>query len=1173
MTRRASMLMGMVLLCVSPTLAQDGSLFQDDFDAGDARWQPYFDAGKWSVSDGVYRSTSPFENSARLAKTAPIADVLVEAEVRVAAAGRANFGLVLRAQDDRSCAVVRYYDRSDKLELLRYAKGAVTQVPGQGEALKLKRGEWYRIKAAVADNVVLAKLWPSAQAEPSWQLQATTPDRRAGGVGLIAQDESDVEFRNFQVRSGPDVAAMKQGLAAARKDAEKRIRELLALEIEATPLVLRTAQGPMRQILARTVAEGKPESVAGKLSIAFGQTQREYTIKTTDLVNGAYPISLPEPAEPVEVRASFEASFGKQLEATCTVKPARKWTFYMTPHTHYDIGFTHPQQVVIERLSADMDAAVKYCEETADWPAESRYRWTVEVSGLMKNYIDRHTPEQVAKLMEFVRQGRIEICGYYLNMPTELTGHEETIRCLYYAQELRRKYGVTIDTAMINDVPGYAWALPELFTEAGITKVAFRANSIRGRFLWYRPGAVPRPFYWQGPAGDRIFVWYTDSYREGNFFRPPGLFENEFASIIRRNEQAGCWVDDIQLRMGGDNLPPELNTSKNARAWNEKYLWPKVVVATNREYLDILEARYGAKCETHTGDIPSWWAEGPASSAKETGTNRLMHDRLVAAEALWTRAWLEDLSVEYPRKEINAAYDKMIHFDEHTWGASGSISDPHGENTVKQWQFKAAYGADAEKMTNDLYGRAIKQVSGRLAAPDAHSVAVWNTLNWPRSDVVEMRLAGTPLAGAQGTRVTDTRDQQAVFAQLSADGERLFFVARDVPALGCVVYSIKAAPRLPDEAAAKTGTLENGFYRLTASADATGLSSWYDKQLRRELLDSKAGHTLNQPIHEKVPAGREAVDNFTKRTEFVRTLPASGRLVSQHRGPVFQELTLETALPKCPRIVQTIRLYEKLKVVDLINVFTKEEETQPESIYVAFPFNVPQPDFRVQIADATMRPEKDQLTYSCRDFYSIQHWINVAGDRFGIAMAPIEGPLVLCSGLHVGKWADHLEFDNGHVYSWVMNNYWYTNFCAYQTGEIPFRYRLTSYPGRFDSVAATRFAWQPFYPLEAVWLKAQKGAPAPSSLITLGEKDTAVISCVKLAEAEEAIIVRLLEMSGKASKCTLRWNLPASAAMVRAYAADAVERPGAALLITGNSLSVSLRPNEIATIGLVPQRK
>ncbi len=1153
-------------ICGLPAPAQNADvLFQDDFDAGDAQWQPYFEAGNWSVTDGVYRGTSPQENSARLAKVSPLADVLVEAEVRVGETGRANFGLVLRAQADRSCAVVRYYDREDRLELLRYDRGAVTQVPGKGERLNVRRGRWLRLKAAVSGELVLGKIWPEGQTEPAWQLQATTADLRAGGVGLIAQDGSSVEFRNVHVRAAPPVNDLRRAIANAKKEEEKRRRELLTLQVDPTPFVLRNEKGPLRRVIVRTLAEGRPEPVAGKLVLDIAGTREEHAVALKDLVNDAYPVHLPEPAEPVEILAVFEADFGKRLEAKAVVKPARQWTFYMTPHTHYDIGFTHPQPEVIERLSKDMDLAVAHCHETADWPAESRYRWTVEVSGLMKNYIDRHTPEQVARLIDLVRQGRIEICGYYLNMPTELTGHEETIRCLYYAQELRRKYGVTIDTAMLNDVPGYAWSLPELFTEAGITRVSFRANSIRGRFLWYRPGAVPRPFYWEGPAGDRVLLWYTDSYREGNFFRAPGLFEDEFRGIINRNEQAGGWVDHIQLRMGGDNLPPEINASRNARAWNEKYVWPKVVVATNREFLEILESRYGPRCKTFRGDIPSWWADGPASSAKETGINRLLHDRLVAAEGLWTRARLQDPAVAYPRDEINAAWDRMIHFDEHTWGASESVSAPHSENTRKQWAYKAAFAADAERMTNDLYRRALRLAARGIRGPAGHAVAVWNTLGWSRSDVVEVPLAGTPLEGADGVAVTDARGDRSVAAQLSTEGRSVFFVANDVPSHGYAVFVLRAAPAAEAPPPPADGTLENRFYRVVAGPESGGLLSWYDKELRRELADTRAPHRLNQPIYERPNGNRQAIDNVTRRVDFTRTLPKGGRLLSQRRGPVFQEMTLETSLPTCPRILQTIRLYEALKAVDITNVFTKQEYTDPEAVYIAFPFDVPQPEWRLQIANAIMRPGKDQLTYSCQDYYSIQHWAHVAGPGFGVAIAPIEAPLVLCSDLHVGKWADRNEFDNGRLFSWVMNNYWYTNFRAGQEGEIPFRYRLTSHAGPHDGAAVTRFAWQPFYPLEPVWLTEADAAPTPPESLLRVEGDPVIVGCIKLAEARNAVIVRLLEMQGKPAQCTLRWTLPGGRRIVRAGLADAVERPGGALPVIDSAVTVSLRANDIVT--------
>jgi hypothetical protein len=1162
-----------VTWCTPCLGAQPGAAaFHDDFLCGDKRWRPYFDAGSWIIGDGVLKSVGDAENSARVANIAPLSDGIITVEVRVNDGPRKNFGLIVRAQDDQTCLVMRYYDRNDNLELLRYEKGRVKSMPSTARRLSLKAGYWYCVKVAVIEDMLLARLWPTDQEEPDWQLRMQGEDRLAGRVGLIAQDATRVDFRKVRVASEAETETLRRNLAQEKEAHRKWLIEHLALRLEPTPLVERTANGPMRRVDLRTLAGEAPAPVSGNVSVQFGNAARSFSVKASDFQDGAYPLLVPEPDAPAELRVTFDSAVGKRLETGCQVKPARKWTFYMTPHTHYDIGYTHPQPQVIDRLTADMDTAQQYCRETADWPAESRYRWTVEVSGLVKNYVNRRSKEHVSGLMDWVRSGRVEICGFYLNMPTELVGHEEIIRCLYYAQELRRQYGITIDTAMINDVPGYAWALPELFVESGIRRVAFRANSIRGQFLWYRPGAVPRPFYWVGPEGSRLFVWYTDSYREGNFFRAPGLHENAFMGIIRQNEQAGCRVDDIQLRMGGDNLPPDINTSRNARAWNEKYLWPRVVVATNREYLELLEKKYGADCKDFCGDIPSWWAEGPASSALETGMNRLLHDRLVAAEAVWALVWLDRPGETYPRDQINKAYDKMMHFDEHTWGASGSISNPRGKETVEQWQWKAANAYEARRLTDDLYDRALRKLSESIPSNGAHSIAVWNTIAWPRTDVVEISLAGTPFDGAAGLSAVDSRTREAVPVQTCRDRKTAVFIARDVPPFGHVCFAIEPRPAEPGVREPQgNGAIENRFYRLTFSAKDGAIMSWYDKELKRELVDPNASYRVNQAIYETPIGGRDEIDR-KRPVQFKRTAASAGRIVAHSCGPVFTDIVAETSIPTCPRIRQRVRLYNELKLVEIVNTVSKEERYEPEGMYFAFPFMVPSPDIRLQIAGATMRPGKDQLIYTCHDFYSIQQWADVAGDGFGIILAPLEAPIVVVGDLNVYKWADRLTFDKGHLYSFVMNNYWTTNFKAGQGGTLTFRYRLTSYVGAQDPIRATSFAWQPFYPLQPVPLASHPGDRRPRGCSALViEGDPVVLSCMKVAEAGDAIIVRLLEQRGRPASCRLRLVLPGNRRLLRAYRATPVEEPRDLIEVMEGAVPIRLRANEIATVGLVPE--
>jgi alpha-mannosidase len=973
----------------------------------------------------------------------------------------------------------------------------------------------------------------------------------------------------------------------------------MVLRLEPTPYVLRGPSGPLRLINVRVLADGKPRAIHGRFALSFGSgggspspdgvevIPGAYTLRGTEIVpmsafvgiidfaSEGFPLLIPEVAEETELKVSFDCSLSSPLENSCTVKPARKWSFFITPHTHFDVGFTQPQPVVFDRLTRDMDAAREYCERTDGWPLPSRYRWTVEVAGLAKRYIEGHSPEQVARFLEWVRKGRIEICGYYLNMPTEITGHEEMIRCLYYAQELRRRHNVTVDTVMIDDVPGYAWPLADLFVQAGIRRVSFRANSIRGRFLWYRPGAVPRPFYWEGPAGSRLFVWYTDTYRDGNFFRAPGLHEDEFVRIIQRNEQAGYPFDEVQLRMGGDNLPPEISASKNARDWNELYLWPQVTLATNREFLELLESRHSERTPVHRGDIPSWWAEGPSSAAKENGANRLAHDRLAEAEALWTMASLTTAGTAYPKEEVAFAYEQMIYFDEHTWGASESVERPKSENTIRQWQIKSAYAAEAVKRANQIHTSALAAVSRPLEAAEP-AIAVWNTLGWPRTDVVELDLLGTPMEGRAGARIIDSRNGKPVACQLSEDRKKLTFIAREVPPVGHAIFLIRPAPGASEETTARksatSNLIENGFYRVEARPETGGLASVFDKKLGRELLDRKAAFLGNQPIYEKPRGDRDAICNVEiggRPVIFDRVASKTGRVVGAVSGPVFQDLLLETSLPTCPRILERVRLFRELKMIEISNLVTKEEVYEPESVYFAFPFDVPEPEFHCEIADGSMRPGKDQLTYSCQDYYAIQHWVNVSSAGFGITLVPIEAPLVMCAGLHAGKWADRISFDNGHVYSWVMNNYWMTNFCAAQGGEIPFRYRITSGSGPFDGFRATQFGWQPFYPLAATWLGVRPKAQIQKagSLFEL-TGDPVLLSYVKLAETDNSLVLRLLEVRGRPANCTVRLAPGRGWKIGKGFVANVVEEPGEQLNISGEAFQLTLRPYEVVTIRL-----
>ena len=79
---------------------------------------------------------------------------------------------------------------------------------------------------------------------------------------------------------------------------------------------------------------------------------------------------------------------------------------------------------------------------------------------------------------------------------------------------------------------------------------------------------------------------------------------------------------------------------------------------------------------------------------------------------------------------------------------------------------------------------------------------------------------------------------------------RVRFLAARVPAMGYRVYrmeSSQTAPVSPEPKAANT--IENEFFRVTVDPNRGGVSSIFDKQSGRELVDSKSPYLLDQYLY------------------------------------------------------------------------------------------------------------------------------------------------------------------------------------------------------------------------------------------------------------------------------------------------------------------------------------
>src|SRR5690606_9797561 len=113
--------------------------------------------------------------------------------------------------------------------------------------------------------------------------------------------------------------------------------------------------------------------------------------------------------------------------------------------------------------------------------------------------------------------------------------------------------------------------------------------------------------------------------------------------------------------------------------------------------------------------------DGAASSAFETGLNRTSHELLGAAEQI--ASWLQSdggaRGVDPAR--IDALYERMSLYDEHTWGAFSSIARPDSLFTKAIWSTKAGFAYDAAMDTHDVLARAANTFAANQADVGAES--------------------------------------------------------------------------------------------------------------------------------------------------------------------------------------------------------------------------------------------------------------------------------------------------------------------------------------------------------------------------------------------------------------------------------------------------------------------
>jgi len=857
-------------------------------------------------------------------------------------------------------------------------------------------------------------------------------------------------------------------------------------------------------------------------------------------------LELPPVERMLQWPVSLELDGQVIAQTNLTRRPVRQLTVYILPHSHTDIGYTEIQTAIEKKQVNNLLQGIAYARQTSHYPEGSRFVWNVEVLWAADLYLRRLSESQRQDFLEAVKSGQVALCGMYLNELTGLCRPEELLRLFRFSTKLAAQCGVTIDTAMISDVPGYTWGVVQAMNHAGIRYFSTAPN------YFDRIGDIlvqweNKPFYWVGPDGrSRVLVWipfwgYAMSHRYNKMSRQ--LVEDFLNGLESRSYPYE--IAYVRWSGHGDNAVPDPSICEFVRDWNAQYAWPRFIISGASEAFREMEQRHGRQLPVVRGDWTPYWEDGAGSSALETALNRHSSDRLVQAETLF--AMLNPKA--YPVAEFEEAWNHVLLYSEHTWGAWCSISGPERKETLEQWAIKQGYALKADKQSRDLLARVLGP-----APAQGKPFRVVNTLSWPRSELVllphELSAAGDRVLDGQGKPLPSQR---------LASGE-LAFLARDIPPLASRPYTVSyGEPYAQGQAGASGSVLTNELLRIRVDDKTGGIVELSARQLPGNFVDVSGGEALNEYLY--LPGDDVA--------GIQRNGPVKIRV--GEKGPLIASLIIESDAPGCKSLRRELRIVAGMDYVEIINDVDKERlqaksyhaKEGKESVHFAFPFNVPDGNMLLDIPLGMIRPEADQMPSACKNWFTIGRWADVSNKERGITWVTLDAPLVevgaitanlLNSQYDPKVWRKHVPRTQ-KLYSWAMNNHWGTNYRAYQEGLTRFRFILRPHR-KFDPAEASRFATAFSHPLLTAGDNIAGLTDKP--LFEISPAGVLLLS-LKPSDDGQALIARLYGASGKTETASIRWRAPAPRAV---YLGDTSEMPrsraGSRITVPGHGV-VTLR--------------
>ena len=851
-------------------------------------------------------------------------------------------------------------------------------------------------------------------------------------------------------------------------------------------------------------------------------------------------------------------------------------TIHVVGHAHMDMNWLWTYSETMKMCNDNLRQTVAFMDEFPDFTM-------LQSQAAVYNFVEKVDPPLLELVKKYVKAGRLELAGgMWTEGDMNLSSGEAISRSFLLGQRyFRSHFGKTANIGWLPDNFGHVSQMPQMLKQAGCDY-----------FYFHRCKPYKGTFWWVGSDSSRVLCYANDGY---NGDITPKL-KDELLKITPGKHRL-LQITGIGDHGGG---PTRANIDM-VHQLDKTPGYPAVKFTTAGNFFNRISGEMSGQ-PTHYGEMQFIFEGCYSNVADIKEGNRNCENSLYGSEFFSTLRWLN--GDQYPADELRDLW-KTVTFNQFHDILPGSGINEANKEAVARY-------SEVLRRSTELRDNAFRKMADEVKFKTGmgQPVVAYNLQPTSRKTVVEANVYShsepvsvkstswgnfygskniSPIDKGQGKVPTVlVRDgsgksypAQIVWAKVTPPGftSKVQFIVDQFPAGGYKTFYVDMTKtgEYNDPVPFKDNTFDTDFFSVKLDMKTGGIVSLFDKRTNTEIVKNGGQlNTLRIFMEDKKGGMKSWVLNKNTKIEDVTNVK-SVKIVEN--GPVRACVETVKTWGKS-RFIERMYLYRSYPRItydmEVHWLETGSDSTDSPMLRAVFPLAMQDSRFYNQVPfDVIERPANGKIggketpeSLKHRNDYGIaaeandgqevpaQKWVDVTDGKTGIAL------------LNKSKYGH--SYHNGELRLTLMRAAGDPDIYP-NLGKFNISYALYPHAGDWKNLvwAEGEDFNVPVYAAEPPSLAlAKKHATRPEeeSFFSVNPLNV-VMTGVKQSEEGEELIVRLVEVEGKATSAKI--NLPLLAKSVRrlnliGFPLENFSAP----VIQEKTINVKLKPHEIVTLGI-----